>query len=110
METAKARAPVVYRSATSVKRALAGFIRHLVEPGDENFSAIRQTLDKHYGVQLPDVGPIEGVAPEALATGLLGFLEFVKGNLAGQTTVRVDGAWASQTAILQGMADLGCPT
>ena len=92
-----------------VKRALAGFIRHLVEPGDENFSAIRQTLGQHYGVQLPKVGPIETVDQAALATGLLGFLDFVKGNLAGQTTVRVDGAWASQTVILQGMSRFGLP-
>jgi hypothetical protein len=37
-------------------------------------------------------------------SAFLAFLKFLKGNLSGQTAIRVDGAWASQTALLQGIA------
>ena len=33
------------------------------------------------------------------------FLKFLKFNLAGQTALRVDGDWASQTQIIQGFAN-----
>ena len=39
----------------------------------------------------------------------LAFLKFLKANLAGQTNLRVDPAWASQMAILQGFAGFVTP-
>ena len=39
----------------------------------------------------------------------MSFLGFLKQNLAGQTHIRVDAHWASQAAILQGMAQFGSP-
>jgi hypothetical protein len=39
----------------------------------------------------------------------LAYLEFLKLNLVGQTSVRVDPAWATQSAILQGMAQVTLP-
>ena len=37
------------------------------------------------------------------------FLKFLKFNLAGQTALRVDGAWASQTQIIQGFCKFAPP-
>ena len=37
------------------------------------------------------------------------FLEFLKANLAGQTTVRVDAAWSTQMQVLQGYAQFALP-
>ena len=39
----------------------------------------------------------------------LKFIEFVRGNLGGQTSIRVDAAWASQAEILRGMASFMAP-
>ena len=46
---------------------------------------------------------------EAQRAGFLQFLKFLRGNLAGQTSLPVDPGWASQTAILQGMAQVKLP-
>jgi hypothetical protein len=35
--------------------------------------------------------------------------KFLKFNLAGQTALRVDGAWASQTQIIQGFCKFAPP-
>jgi len=64
-------------------------------------------------VPVPDGNP----APETDAaydmkahrTAFLGFLKFLKGNLQAQTATRVDGSWATQLSLLQGMADFGLP-
>ena len=37
------------------------------------------------------------------------FLKFLKFNLAGQTALRVDGAWASQSQIIQGFCKFAPP-
>ena len=34
---------------------------------------------------------------------------FLKGNLTGQTSIRVDPSWASQTALLQGFSQMTLP-
>ena len=37
------------------------------------------------------------------------FLEFLKPNLAGQTAIRVDPDWASQSKIIEGFAEFALP-
>jgi hypothetical protein len=39
----------------------------------------------------------------------LKFADFVKGNLNGQTSIRVDGTWASQSEVIKGFADFSLP-
>ena len=39
----------------------------------------------------------------------LSFVKFVKGNLNGQTGIRVDLAWASQTELLKGLGGFTFP-
>jgi len=46
---------------------------------------------------------------DAHHAAFLAFLQFLKANLSAQTAIRVDGAWASQTSALQGMAEFGVP-
>ena len=92
-----------------VLRAFAAYVTHFVQPGDDHFAGIRDTLSKRYGIEMPDAAPLDQVERAALREGFLGFLGFVKGNLAGQTQVRVDGAWASQSALLKGMAQFSMP-
>ncbi len=90
-------------------RAFSAFVTHFVEPSDHHFAGIAATLASRYGLALPAVAPIDQVPDAALAAGFLDFLTFVKGNLGGQTSIRVDGAWASQTAIVEGLARFALP-
>ena len=42
-------------------------------------------------------------------TAFLAFLEFLKGNLGGQTAIRVDAAWSTQSQALQGFGEFSLP-
>ena len=53
--------------------------------------------------------PREDWTEEEQKAAFQGFIGFLKGNLAGQTSVRVDQAWATQTAILQGISSVMVP-
>jgi len=63
---------------------------------------IRATLIRLYKLRLPDPGEMPDEAQHR--EGFLGFLRFLKLNLAGQTGLRIDPHWASQSAVLQGFA------
>jgi len=91
-------------------RAHDAFCRYIVSTGADTFVEIRETLRRHYGVGLPapDAGLLDYDAP-AHRAAFARFLEFLAANLAGQTSVRIDPAWASQAAVLQGMAQVALP-
>jgi len=92
-----------------VQRAFSAYVRHIVEPGPEHFAAIRDTLATRYKINLPPAGPAANLSESSLRQGFLGFLDFLKANLAGQSAVRIDPAWASQCAIIAGMAEFMLP-
>ncbi len=95
--------------AHPLERAHRAFCRFILPTGDGAFTGIRAVLRRSYGVALPDDPADAGYDLNAHSTAFLAFLRFLKGNLNGQTAVRIDGAWASQTAILQGMSVFGSP-
>lgn len=94
-------------------------LRHPVARAHEAFATVlhsggkpldlRRLLLRVYNMALP-ASPDE---PEwDLAThraGFLNFLRFLRGNLTGQTSVRVDPRWATQGALLQGYAAINGP-
>lgn len=94
-------------------RAHAAFLHHILGTGPDDPMPIRNRLRAHYAPDLPegppgpDYGP--GYPPGRHRAAFLGFLHFVKENLAGQTSMRTDAAWASQLAALQGFAQLQPP-
>lgn len=67
---------------------------------------LNQHLAKHYKLTLPRPEDRD-VAGQRRA--FCHFLRFVKTNLNGQTNLRVEAAWASQTAILSGFARFALP-
>ncbi len=69
---------------------------------------LRGGLARNYKVELPEAGKAFADQP-AMRTAFLGFLRFLKLNLGGQTSVRVDARWASQSAVLQGFAQFQSP-
>jgi len=99
-----------HRSFTVVQhpvvRIHATFARHILPTGAEAFSDLRETLRARYNVPLPEDGVTDAQGHKA---AFLGFLKFVKGNLGGQTSIRSDPAWASQSMAVQGMAQFILP-
>ncbi|PWE33588.1 nodulation protein NodH [Maritimibacter sp. 55A14] len=89
-------------------RAHDSFCRCILSTGPGAYAEIRETLRSHYGLPIPaSYAPDYDMAGHRAA--FLGFLEFLKANLQGQTGIRVDPAWASQAALVQGMARVAPP-
>lgn len=102
------RAHPTHRSFTvlrhPVARAHRAFCDCILANGPEAYGQIRQTLRKQYGLVVPQdgVGPdwTQAQHREAFAQ----FLTFLKANLSGRTSIRVDAAWCSQSQTVQGFA------
>ncbi len=103
-----------HRSFTVVTHPLerahdAFWTRILPVSGPAALPALRETLRREYKIPLPEDGAGEDYGPERHRPAFLAFLQFLKGNLGGQTGIRVDQAWASQSTLLQGMAQFALP-
>ncbi|WP_204112678.1 sulfotransferase family 2 domain-containing protein [Shimia biformata] len=92
-----------------VARAHAVFCQKILSTGQGSYAKIRKTLAQVYKVPLPKEGLDEGFDLDAHRTAFVGFLEFVKANLAGQTGIRIDAHWATQTSQIQGFANVALP-
>ncbi len=100
------------------KRAHPGFrsftvLRHPVRRAYEVFAGpvldgrmpeLRSTLERHLKTPIPPATDLAG-----WRRGFVGFLHVVKQGLAGQSHLQVAPEWASQTAILQGFAQVHLP-
>jgi hypothetical protein len=64
---------------------------------------------RNHRVPLPDDPADPGYDEAAHRRAFLAFLGFVRGNLGGQTGLRPDPAWASQTVLLQAMCRFAAP-
>lgn len=110
-------AMVGHRSFTVLRhplsRAHSAFCARLLSTKSDSFPDVRQALRKHHGVPLPDFDPFRdpdsGYDDATHRMAFLAFLKFLKRNLAGQTNLRIDPAWASQLSLLQGVSELGLP-
>lgn len=90
-------------------RAHRVFCEYVVPKRDDNFADPRKVMRNKYGVAVPGQGDLSGYSKIEHRTAFAKFLEFLKGNLAGQTSVRVDAVWATQSALLQGAAGVVLP-
>ncbi len=86
-------------------RSYAIFRRVLV---DAEFEGLRIGLREAWAVPLPPEGAGVG-PPRSERAAFVGFLGFLRANLNGQTPVQQNILWASQTAILEGMAQFRGP-
>jgi len=85
-----------------VVRAYDAFMTRIFSTLPGSFDQIRQHLINHYDLQLP--GP-EDIATQAYRinhhrAAFHTFLRFLRDNLAGQTSIRIDGHWASQMSFV----------
>jgi len=92
-----------------VRRLHQVFVDHFLGGGPNTFKDIRRSLIRKYDLPLPEDGPGADWNAEHHKAAFLAFVEFIQGNLNGQTGVRVDGAWASQSEILAGFAKFQVP-
>jgi len=106
------RARPGHRSFTIVRhpvsRAYDAFCRHILPTDGEAFPQLRRTLRRRYGFPIPEGTPGTDWSTADQRTAFVAFFEFLKGNLAGQTSIRVDASWCSQTNALQGFSEF-CP-
>lgn len=92
-----------------VARAHAAFCEKILPTGPGTFQGIRENLRKHFDMPLPQGDVDEDYGNEAHRAAYAVWLRFLRANLGGQTGLRVDAAWASQSSVLQGMAAFGTP-
>jgi len=90
-------------------RAHAAFCERILATGPGSYPEIRDNLRRTFGLPVPEGGAPADWDDSRHAAAFLSFLGFLKANLASQTSLRVDAAWASQTAQLQGMAAFALP-
>lgn len=88
-----------------VARAHSAFCEHILSADEGSYTRIRETLKRVHNVPVPDDPDHVTYDIDEHRKAFLAFLEFLKANLAKQTAVRVDGAWASQVACLQGISE-----
>ncbi|MCE0505472.1 sulfotransferase domain-containing protein [Roseivivax sp. GX 12232] len=105
------RARPGHRSFTVIRHPLArahdAFCTKILATGPGSFGKIRAHLVKTYGLPLKE-DPAD-YSLEDHREAFTGFLRFCKANLAGQTPIRTDGHWASQSQTLLGMAEFTFP-
>ena len=92
-----------------VARAYNSFCRFVLPDDRPVYAEPRKIMRQRYKLPIPAKTPGPGWGAEAQKTAFVAFLDFLKANLAGQTSVRVDPAWATQSAILQGIAQVTTP-
>ncbi len=90
-------------------RAYDAFCRYILPTDHESYADLRAALIDRYDVPLPGHGAQSKWTLDAHRAAFEAFLAFLKGNLGGQTSLRVDNTWASQTVLLQAIGDFAIP-
>ena len=90
-------------------RAHAAFCDKILNTGPGSYAKIRQQLMRFHGLALPEDGADTSFDLAAHRKAFEAFLMFLRANLNGQTSVRVDAHWASQATCLQGMSEFCLP-
>ncbi len=92
-----------------VARAHDAFCRHILPVGKGAYVQLRKTMIRRYDMPLPPDGPTASYNIGAHRAAFMAFLKFLKGNLSGQTAIRVDAAWCTQAQAIAGFGDLCLP-
>ncbi len=92
-----------------LERAYTVFERYILDCGPGCFLAIRHHLRGDLGLPIPEGTPDASFSPAERRAAFLGYLEFVKRNLAGQTSQRSDPAFSSQAALVQSLSEVFTP-
>lgn len=94
-----------------VQRAHFSFCEYVLSTQKGAYRDIREALIRNFRVKVPKKGPdAGGYDIAAHKAAFLSFLKFLKANLTGQTSLRIDPAWASQSSVIKGAATIVIPT
>lgn len=85
------------------------FCRYILNISALTYVEIREVLRDIYKLPIPVGQPDASYGRDQHREAFLKFADFVKGNLNGQTSIRVDGTWASQSEVIKGFADFSLP-
>jgi hypothetical protein len=92
-----------------VARLHDAFCRKILTTGPGSYTKIRNTLKRFHKLPLPGQEPGEGWDLDRHREAFLAFARFVKLNLSGQTSIRVDAHWCTQTQAIANMGDFALP-
>ncbi len=92
-----------------VQRAHDAFCRHILPVDKGSYVQLRKTMMRRYKLPLPENGPDDRYDLAAHRTAFAAFLTFLKGNLSGQTAIRVDPSWCTQAQAIMGFGELCLP-
>ncbi|WP_300515321.1 sulfotransferase family 2 domain-containing protein [Aliiroseovarius sp.] len=92
-----------------VARLHAAFCKHFLQDGPETFWEIKSALRENYDVPLPEHLPGDDWDRHAHRAAFLTFIDFVKKSQTGQSGIRVDASWATQSAVMQGFGQFMLP-
>ncbi|THH34702.1 nodulation protein NodH [Aliishimia ponticola] len=101
-----------HRSFTVIRhpleRAHHVFCEKILSTGPDAYPQIRKSLEDQYDLDLPpsEDAPWDKIRHRA---AFAGFLRFLKANLTGQTAIRVDATWCSQSQVVQGFGAFMLP-
>ncbi len=95
--------------AHPLERAHRVFCERILSTGPAAFGRIRRILQRSFDLSVPEMMPDPSYGPDRHRAAFETFLTFLRANLAGQTTVRVDAAWAGQAQVLQGYSEVALP-
>ncbi len=102
-----------HRSFTVIRhpvvRAHAAFCEHILDTGPNGYPEIREKLRKGYDLPIPEGAVDDTYDRRTHREAFLRFLAFLKDNLRGQTSIRIDQTWASQAQVLQGFGQFALP-
>lgn len=103
----------VHRSFTvlrhPVDRAHDAFCRHILTTGKGSYPQLRATMIKRYKLPIPAEEPDASYDKTAHRAAFAAFLIFLRGNLNGQTAIRVDQSWCTQAQAMQGFGEFAFP-
>jgi len=86
-----------------LERAYNAFMSHIFSIGKTGFPKIRKRLCEHFGLELPTEDEAWSIKEHANAFDT--FLRFLKSNLAGQTSIRIDANWEAQHRLIAALYD-----
>jgi hypothetical protein len=92
-----------------ILRAHEVFCHRILNSEKGSFLQLRRTLVRRYKMPLPEEGTEGTIDLATHRAAFMAFLNFLKGNLAGQTAVRVDPAWATQAEVINGFGEFTLP-
>ena len=90
-------------------RAHDAFCRFILSTDAENYADVRSALVTQYDIHLPKHWPSDDWSVEDHQNAFLKFLQFLAGNLGGQTALRVDNTWATQSVLLHAIGQFSVP-